>query len=123
MKYTTEAADKKLEKIVFESQIYENFYKKAAYQSILKKTKKGLKAAGLYSLATSGYEVLSSEDKTKHFQETAGGFTSALVTKGLLHGAVKLGLPMTGVGGSCSRCYCFGNISICREGFCKRQSR
>ena len=33
----TEAADKKLEKIVFESQIYENFYKKAAYQSILEK--------------------------------------------------------------------------------------
>ena len=44
--------------------------------------------------------MLSSEDKTKAIlQETAGGFTSALVTKGLLHGAVKLGLPMTGVGG------------------------
>ena len=51
----TEAADKKLEKIVFESQVYENFYKKAAYQSILKKTEKGLKAAGLYSLALSSY--------------------------------------------------------------------
>ena len=36
----TEAADKKLEKIVFESQIYENFYRKQLINQFSKKLKK-----------------------------------------------------------------------------------
>lgn len=96
----TAAADEKLEKLVFESQIYENFYKKAAYQSILKKTEKGLKAAGLYSLAVSGYEVLNSEDKTKAIlQEVGGSVTSGLVASGVVNVARVFGVGMTGLPG------------------------
>ena len=96
----TEAADKKLEKIVFESQVYENFYKKAAYQSILKKTEKGLKAAGLYSLALSSYEVLNSKDKTKAIlQEVGGSVTSGLVASGVVKVAGAFGVGMTGLPG------------------------
>lgn len=96
----TEALDQILEKKIFGSQIYKNYYNKAAYQSILKKSERGLKAAGIFSLVTSGVDVLNSEDKTKALVQEAGGYaTSALVGAGVVHGAEALGIASTGIPG------------------------